>query len=67
MKKIVIIIPTALVTDSLLLFIFCTFIETKNKNQISSKLVVWFCFYWVTLYLKSMLNPINVLKEILSE
>ena len=32
--------PTSLVTNSLS-SLFCTFIETKNKNQIFSKLVVW--------------------------
>ena len=40
MKILVTIIPTNLVTNSLLSF-FCNFIETKNKNQIFSKLVVW--------------------------
>ena len=40
MKKIVTIIPTNLAAK-LLLSLFCPFIETKNKNKIFSKLVVW--------------------------
>ena len=40
MKKIVTIIPTNLVTNSLL-FLLCTFVETKNKNLIFNKLVIW--------------------------
>ena len=40
MKMIVTIIPTNLVTNSLL-SLFCPFIETKIKNQVLSKLVVW--------------------------
>ena len=40
MKTIVTIIPTNLVTNSLS-FLFCSFVETKNKNHIFSKLVVW--------------------------
>ena len=38
MKIIVTITPTNLVTN-LLLFHFCTFVETKNKNQTFGKLV----------------------------
>ena len=44
------IIPTSLVPG------FCPFIKTKNKNQIFSKLVVWF---------KGMLNSIDFYKRIL--
>ena len=40
-KIIVTVIPTNLVT-SLLSFLFCPFIEIKNKIQIFSKLVVWY-------------------------
>ena len=40
MKIIVTIIPTNLVANSLL-SLFGAFIETKNKNQVFSKLVVW--------------------------
>ena len=51
MKIIVTIIPTNLVTNSLL-FLFCPFIETKNKNQVFSKLVVWqqgiVCFLFIS-------------------
>ena len=40
MKIIVTIISTLLVTNSLS-FSFCPFLQTKNKNQVSSKLMVW--------------------------
>ena len=40
LKMTVTIIPTNLVTNSLL-SLFCPFMETKNKNQILSKVVVW--------------------------
>ena len=40
MKIIVSVIPTVLVTNSLLSH-FCPFAETKSKNQVFSKLVVW--------------------------
>ena len=40
MKIIVTIIPSSLVTNSILP-LSCPFVETKNKNQILSKLVVW--------------------------
>ena len=40
MKIIVTIIPTNLVTNSLL-SLFLSFIESKSRNQIFSKLVVW--------------------------
>ena len=33
--------PTGLVTNSLL-FSYCSFLHTKNKNQVFSKLVVWY-------------------------
>ena len=39
MKIIVIIIPTDLFTKSLLSS-FCSFLQTENKNQVFSKLVV---------------------------
>ena len=42
MKTMVTMIPTNLVTN-LILFLFCPFVESKNKNQISSKLVI--CFF----------------------
>ena len=40
MKIIVTIIPTNLVTNSLL-SLFLSFIESKSRNQIFSKLVLW--------------------------
>ena len=40
MKIIVIIIPTNLDANSLL-YLFCSVLETKKKNQILSKPVVW--------------------------
>ena len=40
MKIIVTIIPTSLVTN-FLLFSFSPFLQTKNKNLVFSKLVVW--------------------------
>ena len=40
MKIIVTIVPTNLVKNSLLFF-FCPLVETKKKNETSSKLVVW--------------------------
>ena len=39
-KIIVTIIPTDLVTN-LLLSSLCPFLQTKNKNQVLSKFVVW--------------------------
>ena len=39
MKTIVTVIPINLVTNTLLSFV-CPFVETKNKNQIFSKLVI---------------------------
>ena len=41
MKIIVTSTPTGLVTNSLLSS-FCSFLQTKNKNQVFSKLVVWY-------------------------
>ena len=41
MKMIVNLIPANLVTTSLL-SLFHPFIETRNNNQISSKLLVWY-------------------------
>ena len=69
MKMIVTIISSNLVTNSLLP-LFCPFIETKNKNQVLSKLVVWqreiffFCLYRVALYFNRMLNSIDIYKSI---
>ena len=40
MKIIVTIIPANLATNSLL-SLFCLFVETNNKNQIFTKLVIW--------------------------
>ena len=40
MKVVATIIPTDLVTNSLL-YSFCPFLQTKNKNLVFSKLVVW--------------------------
>ena len=40
LKKIVTVILANLVTN-LLLYLFCPFVKSKNKNQIFSKLVVW--------------------------
>ena len=40
MKIIVTIFPINIVTN-LLLSLFCLFVETKNKNQIFIKLVIW--------------------------
>ena len=51
MKIILTMIPTDLVTN-LLLFSFCPFLKTKNKNQVLSKLVIWqreiFLFLFIT-------------------
>ena len=66
MKIIVMIIPTDLVTHSILLY-FCPFLERKNKNQIFSKLVVKifvFCFKQVALFFKAMPNSIDFYKRI---
>ena len=52
MKIIVTIIPTRLVTNSLL-FLFCSFVETKNNNQLSSKLVVWYRETFLFLFMVS--------------
>ena len=49
MKIIVTIIPTVLVTNSLL-NLFYPVVETKSKNQIFSKLVVWYKKYLFFLY-----------------
>ena len=40
MKIIVAVIPADLVAN-LLLSSFCPFLQTKNKNQVFTKLVVW--------------------------
>ena len=40
LKTILTLIPINLVTNSLL-YLFCSFVKTKNKNETSSKLVLW--------------------------
>ena len=64
MRIIVAIIPTELVTNSLLYF-FCPFLKTKNKNPVFSKLVVWqreiFLF---SVYNESFSNLIGFYKRI---
>ena len=57
MEMILTIIPTNLDTNSLL-SIFCPFIDTKNKNQISSKLMLWLQeIVLVFVYSKSCSTP----------
>ena len=69
MKIIVTSIPTDLVTNSLLSSFF-SFLQTKNKNQVFSKLMVWyqeifaFCLYRVALYFKAVMNSIDFSKGI---
>ena len=41
MKLIITIVPTDLVANSLL-YSFCPFLQTKSKNPVFSKLVVWY-------------------------
>ena len=59
MKIISTIIPTDLVTNSLL-SIFCSFLETKNKNQVFNRLVVCqreiFMFFYLYSEVPSPLN-----------
>ena len=63
---IVTIVPTILVTSSFL-SLFCRYIETKNKNQIFSKLVVRysfaFCLKCVALYFKEIPNSTDFYKK----
>ena len=70
MKIILTIILTDLFTNSLLSS-FCSFLQTKNKNQVFSNLVVWyraiflvFCLRRVALYFKAMPNSIDFYKGI---
>ena len=53
MKTIVTIIPTSLVIN-LLLSLFCSFIETKNKNQIFSNIVLLHSFQMALTSMKNL-------------
>ena len=55
---IVTIISSNLVTNSLL-SLFCPFIETKNKNQVFSKLVVWQREIYFFVYIESRSTSIE--------
>ena len=63
MKIIVTIIPTDLVTNSILSS-FCFFLQTKNKNQVFSNLVVWyreiFLFFIYNDELRSTSKPCRI-------
>ena len=67
MKIIVTIIPTNLVTKSLL-SLFCPFEEITNENLVFSKLstrnVSIFCLWQVTLYFTGMPNSLEFYKRI---
>ena len=66
MKIVVAIIPTDLVTNSLLSS-FCPLLHFKNKNQVFSRLVIWkqeiFLFFVYALYFKAMQNSTDFYKN----
>ena len=66
MKIVVAIIPTDLVTNSLLSS-FCPLLHFKNKNQVFSRLVIWkqeiFLFFVYPLYFKAMQNSTDFYKN----
>ena len=70
MKILVTIIPANLVTN-LSLSLFCLFLETKNKNQTFTKLMIWskeifllFAYSVFALYYKGIPNSIEFYKRI---